>query len=81
LLLEVLKEFTATCVRPEAGAAEDPRGCRFDQVPRTRLVGDVFSHERRILNMDDEILTLKNRLAGDGRNSLSQTKPLSFGMR
>ena len=28
----------------------------------TGLVGDVFSHERRILNIEDELLRLKSKI-------------------
>ena len=62
LVLEVLKKIQADVSELKEMRNEMREGFASIKSHITGLVGDVFSHERRILNIEDEIMRIKNSL-------------------
>jgi septal ring factor EnvC (AmiA/AmiB activator) len=65
LLYEVLKQIQADVAELKQARQEMREGFASIKSHITGLIGDVFSHERRMLNIEDEILRLKNRLSDE----------------
>lgn len=58
----ILKKIQADVAELKQIRQEMREGFASVKSHMTGLVGDVFSHERRILNLEDELLRLKNLL-------------------
>lgn len=65
LILEVLKKIQADVSELKDARQEMREGFASIKSHMTGLVGDVFSHERRILNLEDEIMRLKSQIEQD----------------
>jgi hypothetical protein len=65
LMYEVLKQIQSDVAELKQARQEMREGFSSIKSHITGLVGDVFSHERRILNIEDEIIRLKNRLSSE----------------
>ena len=62
LMFETLKQIQADLSELKEMRHEMREGFASIKSHITGLVGDVFSHERRILNIEDEIMRLKSQL-------------------
>ena len=65
LIYGVLKQIQADVAELKQARQEMREGFASVKSHMSGLIGDVFSHERRILNIEDEILRLKTRLGQD----------------
>lgn len=61
----LLKQIQADLAELKQARQEMREGFASIKSHITGLIGDVFSHERRMLNIEDEIVRLKNRLASE----------------
>ena len=62
LMLDILKKLQADVSELKEMRHEMREGFASIKSHMTGLVGDVFSHERRLLNVEDELTRLKNRI-------------------
>ena len=61
----ILKQIQADLAELKQARQEMREGFASIKSHITGLIGDVFSHERRMLNIEDEIIRLKNRLSNE----------------
>ena len=62
LVLEILKKIQTDISELKDMRNEMREGFASIKSHITGLIGDVFSHERRILNIEDEIMRIRNSL-------------------
>jgi hypothetical protein len=65
LTLTILRQIQADVAELKQARQEMREGFASIKSHMTGLIGDVFSHERRMLNIEDEITRLKNRLSAE----------------
>ena len=66
----ILKQIQADLAELKQMRQEMPEGFASITSYITGLITDVFSHERRIPNIEDEIIRLKNRLGSEDHQHL-----------
>jgi hypothetical protein len=62
---EILKKIQADVTELKQIRQEMREGFASMKAHTTGLIGDVFSHERRMLNIENELLRLKSHLGFD----------------
>ena len=68
LMIEILKQIQSGVSELKEARQEMREGFASIKSHMTGLVGDVFSHERRILNIEDELSRLKSEVENQNKH-------------